>query len=279
MRHEIAGPLVGAIVGAIATYAVGFLPQRNTVYTLRKENNELLVEAQSVSNKQADLENENKELKRQLQEKENMQSNFLENIHFVVDSAEIGTNYRGIVNNGELFLSTLALEDYFNKATNWDSSDNTIYVGDKSNKVAKEVALWNKPYLNVEKLKYFVTNEEKNSIGFCYEFSQGVKIDDLYLVENSITYALDNKAQKVSGLLVADIDEDFVQLQFLIFGDDDSTPLYTSPILTKIAPTAPFSVDTTNKLKIKIAIKALCPKNSIRDWGYIKDLTALSTDY
>lgn len=282
MAHEV----TAALITGVCTLAVGFFGGKalyNNI-SININGQEIPIDKQNYKKLYSDLEKENEELKMQLARKdtESQQSeqDYVNNIRLVIDSTEVGNAYRGLADNGELLLSVSAISDYIGKSIMWDSSQNTVFIGNSDSKVAKKVDLWNKPYLDFEHLETLYSNEEEHIIGTVFWHNDHVPStieNNVKVKENYITYALDGKATLVSGILGIDTEEEDSQLQFE-FTDQNDSVLYTSPKLTRLSPSVEFSVNTTNVLILKINIK-MWSRRDLKERAYIQNLSMTTTDY
>lgn len=158
--------------------------------------------------------------------------------------------------------------------------------------VAKDMLLWNKPYLEVGNADSLVMDADEKSIGFKattngYYINYEKLSSGTYQYLNHLVYPLDGKASKVKGSFFADFSNndsdteshDDVQVVFRVTDQNDDL-LYESPILTMLAPEVDFEIDVENALTIKISVLFKATRNhSYSDKGYIRELTAVTTDY
>lgn len=282
MAHEV----TAALITGVCTLIVGFWGGK-TLYnnlTININGQEVTIDKQDYKKLYSGLEKENKELRIQLAQKntetQNSTPDFINNIRLVVDSAEVGNNYRGIAANGELLLSSSALGDYIGKTTTWDAAQNTIFIGNTDSKIAKKIELWNKPYLDFKHLETLYSDEKEHKIGTVFWYNDNVPYtieNNVYVKENYITYALDGKTSSVSGIMGIDSEAEDTQLQFEI-SDQNENILYTSPKLTRLSPSIEFSVNTPDVLVLKINMK-MWSRTRLKDRAYLQDLSMVTTNY
>lgn len=293
------GTVVAALISGACSLIVGFcggkmLVNNNiTIYAdgknlslNGKDVEELVSENESLNNrietlksdiqeKENELENLQNEIQGKNENLENLKTDLIKNISLVVDSVEAKGKYTGVAKNGEILLSTTALGDYFGKNVTWDAQKNTVYVGDKGSKVAKEVGLWDKPYIDIGDASYFIGDVDEKMIGYEYR--------DLYNnnspASNYITYALDGLAKQVSGSFSVDTSKTGDQIQFKVLNENNEI-LYTSPILTNMASTCDFTIDVSGCLKFTIEIELVTSSNNVHIiTNKITNLTVLTTNY
>lgn len=294
MAHEV----TAALITGVCTLAVGFFGGKALYNNLsiNIDGQEVTIDKQDYKKLYSGLEKENEELKTQLAQKdtENQQNRpeFINNIRLVIDSTEIGNVYRGLADNGELLLSASAISDYIGKPITWDISQNTIFIGDDDNKIAKEIPLWNTPYLEVADSEFLVLDEEDKSIGFKastnqYYGNDTINDDGKFEITNYVIYPLNGKALQIKGSFGVDFsngasdtpNHDDVQVTFLIT-DSNNNIIYKSPILTKLSQEVDFITDVSGSLNVKLSVSCIESKrHSSSDICYIKNLTAVTTDY
>lgn len=257
------------------------------VYKQLIDENKALEEYKiALDQKNSTLESDNKNLvneidvlKQDISSKENsineLESSIIKDIGLVINSVEVDGKYIGIAKNGELLLSTKALEKYFDKIVKWDAANKMVYVGDNEEKIAKEISMWDKPYIDISDTSCFIGDAETKMIGFsAYGFSEYYSP-----MINSISYALDGKSQNVSGTFFVDTSNTSHQV-IISAEDENGNVIYTSPTLTKMYPQHDFSISTTDYLSIKFIFKyTTSGKGTNKLLGEIFNLTNLTIDY
>ena len=210
------------------------------------------------------------------------------NVKLVVDGVQIepkdanGNYVEPFIYNGTTYLPVRAVGAAFGKDVSWDGDTATVYVGGQVDKPAKEVLVWNKPYLEVNDIPYFKTYTDKGNgyLDFMFSNSNMQSFDyPLYIGTNNVVYALNGQCKKVSGVIKADYTERSGHQFILTFSDENEKVLYTSPIITESTEAITFSFDTTNELKLKISAKWTGPQPSNTNHFVIENLTFTTTDY
>jgi len=160
------------------------------------------------------------------------------NIKIVVDDVLIepkdanGMAVEPFISGGTTYLPVRAVGAAFGKDVQWDGETNTVYLGNWTDKPYREVAVWNKPYLEVKDVR---TSQEK---GEDYINFGG---DNSYIV-----YPTNGMAKEVKGTFIANGDAQYK------FYDENNNLLYTSPMLTNSVGRYDFSFQVKNILQIKI---------------------------
>lgn len=106
---------------------------------------------------------------------------------------------------------------------------------------------------------------------------KGKDIPDL-LSEND---ELKNKVETLQGKEEGLGKHSDVQIVVNLLNENDEV-LYTSPILSLLAPDLHFEVETKDCLKLKIAAEAIAAKKFMEyeiDEFYVRNLTAVTTEY
>lgn len=290
----IAGVTITGVFSVISAYAGAIWGQNNfsvnvnmngnTIEMNGKDIPDLLSENDELKNKIETLQGELQGLQDALQGKEEglgklseAQKDIVPDINLVIDNVDSKQTYAGIIHNGELLISTAALQDYFNEPVYWDSAHTTIYVGENADKPAKEISLWDKNYLDAAKPEHLISDIDNNTFGF--ELLYKDKKADNYIV-----YPLNGKAVKVSGdfhVYFYNGKHSDVQIVVNLLNENDEV-LYTSPIISLLAPDLHFEVETKDCLKLKIAVEAVAARNFWDyeiDEFYVRNLTAVTTEY
>ena len=107
------------------------------------------------------------------------------NIKLVIDGEEItprdvnGNIVEPFIYNGTTYLPVRAIGEAFDKDVSWDGENATVYVGDIV-KPAKEVYLYDKPYLECGNSSEFIAGKSKSFT------------DIEYICNNYVGFDLDN---------------------------------------------------------------------------------------
>lgn len=293
--------IIAAIITGVCTLAVGFFGGStiNNNITVMAEGQSIKLndkDVEQILSNSEEMKNNVESLKKEVQEKqseieklqsevqgkesdiENLKADVIKDISLVVNSVAVKGKYIGVAENGELLLSTTALSDYFGEPATWDANHKIVYIGDKSEKIAKEISLWDKPYKDIQYLQDLKNDIEKQRIGLTFNDTPYQKENDLIIKENFLTYSLNGKAQSISGAFVLDTNESNLQMQFFVY-DQNGTELYVSPKLNEAAPLSPFIINTEGVLEVKILAQRKSTYVGANGKAYIENLTALTTDY
>lgn len=214
------------------------------------------------------------------------------NVKLVIDGEEItpkdanGNVVEPFIYNGTTYLPVRAVGEAFDKDVHWDGETATVYVGDIV-KPAKEVYLYDKPYIECGNSSEFIAGESKkynslNStsvkyVGFELN-SPGEKRDDgRYPYKNHVTYPLNGLAKKVKGTFMPTESEWAIEYQ-VFFYNESGKLLHKSPIITGSTAPVDFEFETGNALNLKMEFV------SSRQYRYghictINNLAILTTDY
>lgn len=283
--NEILGNNVN-IVGDSNIITINSITDLTENYMSSLEENKILIQDKQTLNETNDnLENEIRNLNKQIQlleqdinDKENkiseVENLFIDNIGLVINSIEVDGKYIGIAKNGELLLSTKALSNYFNTTLRWDAAQKVVYIGNSTSQVAKEVSLWDKPYIDISDISCFIGDNERGMIGFS---AYGFYASHSPII-NHITYALDGKSKMITGTFNISTVETSDQVKYTIT-DENGNIIYTSPILTKMYPQHDFTIDTSNCLSITFTFEYTTGSAYHNLLGEILNLTNLTTDY
>ncbi len=219
------------------------------------------------------------------------------NVKLVIDGEEItpkdgnGNIVEPFIYNGTTYLPIRAIGEAFHKDVHWDGETATVYVGDIV-KPAKEVYLYDKPYLECESPSDFMAgnNETINAANpklelnkyIGYKSGRGEYIDNGYSHYNSVTYSLNGLAKKAKGTFVPPAYNaggcDFAEFQVKFYNESGKL-LYQSPKMTTFTSPISFEFETGKALKLKIEFSGYT-----NDWTYdsycaINDFAILTTDY
>lgn len=208
------------------------------------------------------------------------------NVKLVVDGEEVvpkdvaGNVVEPFIYNGTTYLPVRAVGQAFNKDVNWDGETATVYIGDVV-KPAKEVYLFDKPYLGCEIPKEFRAGTNENGTNFIgFELTTDEPAANGFKYCNDVTYALNGLATKVRGTFLAPTYSagNFADYQ-VNFYDGDNNLLYQSPIMRESVAPIPFEFETDHALTLKVEVVA----HSNVDYAYlytnIQDFAIVTTDY
>ncbi|MBE7018481.1 MAG: hypothetical protein E7413_01170 [Ruminococcaceae bacterium] len=209
------------------------------------------------------------------------------NVKLVIDGEEVvpkdvaGNVVEPFIYNGTTYLPVRAVGQAFDKDVTWDGETATVYVGDVV-KAAKEVYLFDKPYLGCDIPKEFRAgannNEVTNYIGF--ELTTEEQTADGYQYCNDVTYALNGLATKVRGTFLAPTYStgNFADYQVKFYDGDDNL-LYQSPIMRENVAPIPFEFETANALTLKVEVVAHSNVGYAYIYPTISDFAIVTTDY
>ena len=224
------------------------------------------------------------------------------NVRLVIDGEEIipkdpdGKIVEPFIYNGTTYLPIRAIGEAFNKDVHWDGETATVYVGDIV-KPAKEIYLYDKPYLECKIPKEFVAGKEKilenfgngdfnrnynKYVGFSLVTRENPS--DLGLGEqfynNSVTYALNGTAKSVKGTLIAPAFNNCDSAEYSVnFYNESGKLLYQSPIMTESVSPIDFEFDTGKALKLKVEFNGHSDHGTYNFICRINDFAILTTDY
>ncbi len=226
------------------------------------------------------------------------------NVKLVIDGEEItpkdvnGNIVEPFIYNGTTYLPVRAIGEAFKKDVHWDGETATVYVGDIV-KPAKEVYLYDKPYLECTVAAEFLSGKKGDTLKYAEEQVRNVKnfigfdlnLDNaqetstgVYCYKNSATYPLNGIAKKVKGTLIAPVYylsmRDLVGEYKVNFYNESGKLLYTSPILNKSVSPIDFEFETGKSLKLTVEFVA---SSNLNRSGYfyclIENFAIVTTDY
>ena len=93
------------------------------------------------------------------------------NIKLVVDGVLVepkdanGNVVEPFIYNGTTYLPVRAVATAFGKDVSWDGENAIVYLGNETGKHAKELSLWNRPYLECVDTAHIKTYE-KDGVGY-----------------------------------------------------------------------------------------------------------------
>lgn len=194
------------------------------------------------------------------------------NIQLVVDGELIepkdasGNSVEPFICNGTTYLPVRAVAAAFDKDVYWDSENAIVYIGKSDGKIAKELPLWSRSYINTSNTAQ-LTLKEKNGTGYIsykpiYNKSD---VEDLggglHRVKEDLSYAVNSLATSLKGTLyminttpqnnTAAATEGVLK----IYGDNNKL-LYESPIMR--ISTAPLSIDVNIKNQNTVKLVFQC---------------------
>lgn len=172
------------------------------IQNMMSENDQLRNEVSNLREEVEKKESEILDFNSNGKASENIKTDIINDITLIVDSTEVTGRYIGVAKNGELLLSTKALEAFCEKSVTWDAQKNTVYVGDKSEKPAIEVKLWEKNRIGADKTQYFLSDPDNNAFGFALQFYYDLseRRENYYKTDNYIVYPLNAKAKKLKAI-------------------------------------------------------------------------------
>lgn len=184
------------------------------------------------------------------------------NIKLVVDGATVepkdsnGNAVEPFIFNGTTYLPVRAVGEAFDKEVEWDGDTNTVYIGGRVNKPAKEVFLYDKPYLEVGDSNGFKVegNDKLNTIQLSSPVtSRTILSNDRELHSNYVVYPLNTTATKFKATLTSPIGSGKPELVYKLYGDGQL--LYTSPKFTPSTASLPIEVDVSGVIQLKIELE------------------------
>ena len=182
------------------------------------------------------------------------------NVKLVIDGEEIvpkdvnGNVVEPFIYNGTTYLPVRAIGEAFDKDVHWDGETATVYVGDIV-KPAKEVYLYDKPYLECGNSKEYISGEKYSSFNFKNSFKNyigfqfGLSGDDYR--ESYIIYPLNGLAKKVKGTFVPPEGNEVYDCTIKFYNESGKL-LYQSPILNPSVSPIEFEFNVPNCLELKI---------------------------
>lgn len=217
------------------------------------------------------------------------------NVKLVIDGEEItpkdvnGNIVEPFIYNGTTYLPVRSIGEAFDKDVYWDGETATVYVGDIV-KPAKEVSLYDKPYIECGKSSEFVSGKSKDFtylknvsvkyIGFKFNPSLGYERNEenkRCYFKNYVIYPLNGLTKKVKGTFMPTHDFGAAEYQFNFYNESGKM-LYQSPIMTNSTAPIDFEFEAKNALNLKIE----CVANDSGCYGpncTINNITILTTDY
>lgn len=221
------------------------------------------------------------------------------NVKLVIDGEEItpkdanGNVVEPFIYNGTTYLPVRAIGEAFDKDVHWDGETATVYVGDIV-KPAKEVYLYDKPYLECEIPAEFGAGKKatitevgsrkydlsySNFIGFNLDTYERIDYEN-YEYRNSVTYSLNGLAKKVKGTFISPAFNNCDSAEYIVkFYNESGKLLYQSPIMTKSVSPVDFEFDTGNALKLKVEFNGHSDFGTYNFICRINDFAILTTDY
>ncbi len=213
------------------------------------------------------------------------------NVKLVIDGEEItpkdvnGNVVEPFIYNGTTYLPVRAIGEAFNKDVHWDSETATVYVGDIV-KPAKEVYLYDKPYLECGNSSEFIAGSSKkfseiehiskNFIGFNLEKYEKNIETQRYEYGNYVTYTLNGLAKKVKGTFMPPENRNEREYQFKFYNESNKL-LYQSPIMAGNTAPIDFEFEVKNALKLKVECTA--SSSTYGPTCTINNFVILTTDY
>lgn len=209
------------------------------------------------------------------------------NIKLVVDGVMVepkdanGNIVEPFIYDGTTYLPVRAVGQAFEKEVAWDGEANTVYLGGVVEKPAKELGLWNRPYIESSDTTLIKTYQEN---GVSYLRYQGTRdgqenTSGKKISENSITYPVNTLAKTVKGTFsvtsfVAGEDVEGI----LKIYNSNGKELYRSPIMRTVTAPVNFEVNIENE----IAITFVFEQRAVSDHRLnfiIQEPIIISSDY
>ncbi len=207
------------------------------------------------------------------------------NIKLVVDGVEVepkdanGNKVEPFIYNGTTYLPVRAVATAFDKEVVWDGENAVVYLGGEVDKPAKELALWDRSYLETSSAKNVKAYSEKG-VGYiscnsdwsrCVEYN-----DDRRRQVETITYPLNSLAKTLSGeFYMKGIDSSEAVLRIY---DTNGKKIYESPIMRDSTAAVPFNVNVENEISVTFEFEYLAYYSNGASM-HIKNPTIVSADY
>lgn len=189
------------------------------------------------------------------------------NVKLVVDGVQIepkdanGNYVEPFIYNGTTYLPVRAVGAAFGKDVSWDGGTATVYVGGQVDKPAKEVFLFEKPYIECKNANEF-TFKKSSGNGKLNNYisatiTPGNRDDrknlenNRYSADNYVVYPLNGLAKKAKGTFVAPYGGDSPETQVKFYNESGKL-LYQSPIMNEATAPIDFEFDVTNCINLKI---------------------------
>ena len=178
-----------------------------------------------------------------------------------------GVEIEPFIHNGTTYLPVRAIGEAFRKEVNWDSESVTVFIGEWAEKPYREVAIWNKPYLEVSDSNQYHTSEKSgiDYLNFTYPRNN----------TSYIIYPVNGMAKEIKGTFLINDVWDSAQIK-INFYDENNNTLYNSPILTKSTQRTDFRFNIGSILQIKIEVIAI---NNANGTVQIENFRLISKDY
>jgi len=185
--------------------------------------------------------------------------------------------------NGTTYLPVRAVGEAFGKRVEWEGNSNTVYVGERLNKPAKEIFLYSKPYLEIGDSKGF---EVLGNHIYVYSKSYDI-VGNVYVFKNYVVYPLNMAAIKFTATLHPPLKNNSwtgaSDLIYRIYGDDEL--IYTSPTLTHSDKAISIDLGVSKYILLKIEVEHRNKDSygyqnlSIPDYKGIENAIIVTTDY
>lgn len=214
------------------------------------------------------------------------------NVKLVVDGVQIepkdanGNYVEPFIYNGTTYLPVRAVGTAFGKDVSWDGDTATVYVGGQVDKPAKEVALFEKPYIECKNANEFtfaksgdngkLNNYISARIAPGYRDDRKELENDRYSADNYVVYPLNGLAKKAKGTFMqASGGSSTVQFNFY---NESGKLLYQSPIMNSATTPIDFEFDITNCINLKVECIATAEWNE-NTACTINNFAIVTTDY
>lgn len=214
------------------------------------------------------------------------------NVKLVVDGVQIepkdanGSYVEPFIYNGTTYLPVRAVGEAFGKDVSWDGDTATVYIGGKVDKPAKDITLFDKPYIECKNANDFSFGKSGDSgklnnyitasiRPYAYDDKKELQ-NQRYSAENYVVYPLNGLAKKVKGTFMPATGET-ATVQFSFYNESGKL-LYQSPIMNSATTPIDFEFDVANCIKLKVECSATGTSLSRIDCT-INNLVIVTTDY
>ncbi len=211
------------------------------------------------------------------------------NVKLVVDGVQIepkdanGNYVEPFIYNGTTYLPVRAVGEAFGKEVTWDGDNATVYVGGQVDKPAKDIFLFDKPYIECSNASEFLAGKNKGD----YQNYIGMRINprdrddntvnnNRYSAADIVVYPLNGLAKKVKGTFMPPDDGDSPEAQVRFYNESGKL-LYQSPIMNSATATIDFEFDVTGCISLKVEF--MITNQRYTTGSYINNFAVVTTDY
>lgn len=208
------------------------------------------------------------------------------NIKLVVDGVLVepkdadGNVVEPFIYDGTTYLPVRAVANAFDKSVEWDGENAKVVLDTKGENPQKELTLWNRSYSACSNPNQIYSKVDK-AIGYMiYEPKyEGEEIsDNRYFRTDSLTYALNGKASRLSGeFYVSNGYGAESQEGVLKICNAGGKVLWTSPIMRKSTDPAVFDLSVANETEIKFVFETT--SGGSHNHLVIRNAKIMSSDY